>query len=310
MFLADASKAVLAILRVRTGGQHVGALANDHRDILWEHGGSLCSRRCATHPIRQFDIPTIERLGREMYEQDQEAWKATDILFAKHSRAELRAEKQQLWVVDKLPDRDIVRFVDNRDTGPVPAYDVTFVAGKDPVLSSSVEATLTLDELAQYDARLLAGKNVTRPCAPTYNTIALKDPAGDKWLVWAMAATTDPNALVIGGHYRFTISKDGMSLIESDTLSRGCLTIERPKLDNDCDSRGGIRNKRCFLSPARNPCVRKLDLSRCSSCRYAGRKNLEDRSRRTVSGSARFSWRGWICRAQLCRTKRNVHAYL
>jgi len=31
-------------------------------------------------PIRDFDIATIERLGQEMYAQDQEAWKATDVL--------------------------------------------------------------------------------------------------------------------------------------------------------------------------------------------------------------------------------------
>ena len=32
--------------------------------------------------IREFDIPTIERLGREIYAQDQLAWKATDIALA------------------------------------------------------------------------------------------------------------------------------------------------------------------------------------------------------------------------------------
>jgi hypothetical protein len=193
-------------------------------------------------PIRQFDIPNVERLGREMYEQDQEAWKATDILFAKYSRADLQAEKQQLWVVDKFPDRDVVRFVDNRDTGPVPAYDVTFFPGKNPILSAPGETALTPDELAQYNARMLAEKHVNRPCAPTYNTIALKDPEGDGWIVWAMAATTDPAAIMIGGHYRFTISTDGTTLVRSDALSVGCLTIQRPA------SKAGLTEQGAFVS--------------------------------------------------------------
>jgi hypothetical protein len=32
--------------------------------------------------IREFDIPTIERLGREIHAQDQLAWKATDVASA------------------------------------------------------------------------------------------------------------------------------------------------------------------------------------------------------------------------------------
>jgi hypothetical protein len=32
--------------------------------------------------IREFDIPTLERLGQDIYTQDQFAWKATDVAHA------------------------------------------------------------------------------------------------------------------------------------------------------------------------------------------------------------------------------------
>jgi hypothetical protein len=77
-------------------------------------------------PIRRFDIPTIEKLGRQMYEQDQEAWKATDILRAKHSDDELKAGNLHGWIVDPFLDRDVVRFIHDGANGPEAFYDVTF----------------------------------------------------------------------------------------------------------------------------------------------------------------------------------------
>src|SRR5205823_4782966 len=77
-------------------------------------------------PIRQFDLPTIETLGRAMYEQDQEAWKATDILRAKLSDDQLKADKLHGWIADSFPDRDVVRFVRDGANGPEAYYDVIF----------------------------------------------------------------------------------------------------------------------------------------------------------------------------------------
>jgi hypothetical protein len=45
----------------------------------------FCSPAMAQDPaIRQFDIPTLEKLGHDMYVQDQAAWHATDALMALH----------------------------------------------------------------------------------------------------------------------------------------------------------------------------------------------------------------------------------
>ncbi|HTT98762.1 MAG TPA: hypothetical protein VMF58_11985, partial [Rhizomicrobium sp.] len=203
-----------------------------------------------TPAIREFDIPTIERLGREMYDQDQLAWKATDVLFTKHKKDELVAQKEHGWIVDSFPDhRDVVRFVRDTDAGPVPAYDVTFTAGQPSGYAEPQGETLNSEELAQYNARWTAIKNVDRRCAETINTVALKDPESDGWLVWAMAATTKPDVMVVGGHFRFTISKDGKSVIRKDALSRGCLMFSKPGPKNGQEVMGAFVGHLVSLNP-------------------------------------------------------------
>ncbi|HEY8696342.1 MAG TPA: hypothetical protein VIM02_01900 [Rhizomicrobium sp.] len=178
-------------------------------------------------PIRAFDVATIQSLGAAMYVQDQEAWKATDLLRAGRSDDDLKAAKMHGWIVEPAPQGDVVRFIRDGESRPEAYYDVTFRKDAAPVLSEPRNRALTADELAQYNARLLALKSIDRPCSDRYNTIALKDPQNDGWLVWTIASTTDPDAVIIGGHYRFTISSDGKTIRQKDALSHGCLTLSR-----------------------------------------------------------------------------------
>lgn len=176
----------------------------------------------ASKPIQDFDIPTIEKLGQQIYAQDQEAWKATDILLAHHSQQQLKDQKAHGWIVDSLPGRDVVRFVRDGAVGPELFYDVTFAGNTAPVALESKDRTLTPEELAQYNAQLLAIKNIEKPCAEKYNTVALKDPQQVGWLVWAIPATSDSSVVIIGGAVRYTISADGTTILRKDALARSC----------------------------------------------------------------------------------------
>jgi len=175
--------------------------------------------------IRQFELPTIERLGHDIYEQDQFAWKATDVLRSQKTDDELRADKYHGWIVSSISNHPTVRFVHVGASGPEVLCDVAFVSETPSSCEAPTDRTLTADEVAQYAARLTALGAIARPCSDRYNTVALKDPESDGWLVWALAATTQPDLVVFGGHYRFTISKDGKTLLRSDALSRGCLKM-------------------------------------------------------------------------------------
>ncbi|HKD20943.1 MAG TPA: hypothetical protein VKB71_02965 [Rhizomicrobium sp.] len=190
------------------------------------HADSLA--KDTPQPIREFDIPTVEKLGREMYDQDQLAWKATDIAVGHFTVEVLKTMKTHGWIVEPSASGNIVRFIRETPNGPQLFYDVNFTP--DGAASSSIpqNTTLSADEKMQYYARTLALASIPRTCSDNYNTIALKDPQGDGWLIWAMAATMDPKVVVIGGHYRFTISADGKTVRQTDALSYSCLTMSKP----------------------------------------------------------------------------------
>jgi hypothetical protein len=180
----------------------------------------------AAPEIRQFDIPTLEKLGQDMYAQDQAAWHATDALFALHPQAELMTEKVRGWIVEDRPEGALVRFVRLTDNGPEAAYDVS-MAGAKPAISVPQDRALSDSEKAQYAARSLAIKSVTQRCGDNYNTVVLKDPEGPGWLAWALAATTNPNLVMAGGHHRLTVSADGSQVLRMDALSRTCAIIQK-----------------------------------------------------------------------------------
>jgi hypothetical protein len=193
----------------------------------------------APPPIRSFDIPILEKLAHDMYAQDQEAWKATDVLLAAHSESELHAGKIHGWIVETVGENDIVRFIHDGESGPEFAYDVTFTGQGAPTLSTPSNRALSAGEQAQYDARMLALKNAGKLCSDVLNTVALKDPERGGWLVWAMSATrTDPNVMILGGHTRFTISADGKNILQKDALTHDCVNL--PKADPSKGTPAGV----------------------------------------------------------------------
>lgn len=191
-------------------------------------GGSAA----AQDSIRQFDIPALERLGHDMYIQDQAAWHATDALLALHSQAEMVKEKVAGWIVENRSEGVLVRFVRQGGNGLEAAYDIVYPHDADyakdrPKISEPQDRTLTDSEKAQFSARTLALQSITQRCGDNYNTIVLKDPEGDGWLAWALAATTNPNLIMAGGHHRLTVSADGTKVVHTDALSRTCATMEK-----------------------------------------------------------------------------------
>lgn len=180
--------------------------------------------------IRAFDLPTIERLGREMYEQDQWAWKATDAMAAKRTAEQRRADGLRGWITGRVDGKPRVRFVGGAGDTVEALYDVVFDDNGAAMFSMPSDRALSPEELAQHAARVLARNAAAEKCSKTYNTVALKDPAGDGWLVWALAATTDADAILIGGHFRFTVSADGTQVTAKDELSKGCLRFSRRQM--------------------------------------------------------------------------------
>jgi hypothetical protein len=183
--------------------------------------------------IRTFDLPTIERLGREMHEQDQWTRKATDAMAARRSVAERKSDGLRGWIAGRVDGKTRVRFIGGTGDKIEALYDVVFDANGIAVFSVASDRTLSAEELAQHAARELARSGASEKCSKTYSTLALKDPAGDGWLVWALATTTDADAILVGGHFRFTVSADGTKVTAKDELSKGCLKFSRRQIAAD-----------------------------------------------------------------------------
>jgi hypothetical protein len=177
---------------------------------------AVCFANSARAEIRKFDKATIERLGVAIYEQDIRAAKATDLVLAK--KIDAKAEGLRGWIVEGDANAMLVRFVREKNGVLEALYDVNFRGRDEPTVVTPADPKLTVSQLAQFKARLLAAKNIKRPASRSYNIVILPDPEADGYLVYALAATTEPNAVMVGGHYRFTVSKDGEKLLRSDEL--------------------------------------------------------------------------------------------
>src|SRR5688500_3686297 len=78
--------------------------------------------RARPAPIREFDLPTIEALGREIMRQDHAAWVASDALTARVK--DLKGAGLLGWiVVDNGPGKR-VRFLRDVGKGLEAGYDI------------------------------------------------------------------------------------------------------------------------------------------------------------------------------------------
>jgi len=174
--------------------------------------------------VREFSIEQIEELGHEIYEQDFYSARATDVMLSKISDPFSFGIRG--WIYEEKEKEKVVTFIGDNEGTLVGLFEVKL--RKKKIKSSKLDSIeLTPDQVSLFKARSLAISNIDTFCAQQYNTIILKDVEKDALLVYALAATTDPDAVLVGGHYRFTISKDGKEIIQKDRLFKGCLTLDK-----------------------------------------------------------------------------------
>lgn len=175
--------------------------------------------------VRDFGIARAEKIGRDIYEQDALAAEATDILFA----AELDLANYPIkgWLVVKEKSESTVIFVGKYEDEYVGFFEVVKKGKRKGKLKQLNKRELTPDELSAFRARELALDYIDEPCSSRYNTVVLNNPEGEGFLVYALAATQDPEAVQIGGHYRFMVAKDGSEIASKERLSSSCLVLDK-----------------------------------------------------------------------------------
>lgn len=176
-------------------------------------------------PVEAWSLERVANLGREIYRHDIAAWVATDALL-EHVDGTPPTDLRG-WIVTPNDDGLKVRFIRLDGEAFRAGWDVLVRDGVAGPVVTPTDDVLSEGEQAQFLARQTAFANVGQlRCSTQMNTVVLKDPDSDGWLVWLLASTTETGAIPLGGHYRFRISADGQSVLMRDQLSVSCLTMQ------------------------------------------------------------------------------------
>jgi len=185
--------------------------------------------------VRHFDTATTERLGREMFEQDRRAAIAADLV-----RDNFDPNEEQLvgFITRGAAAQLRVRFVRAGAAGYEAAIDAVFDELLLPALERAPTPDLSATEQAQITARLQVVKDVASRCDGRYNTLALADPDGDGMLVYAIAAASGADTLMVGGHIRYSISADGKTIEHIEPLATSCAAAPLADLESAAKTNG------------------------------------------------------------------------
>lgn len=177
-------------------------------------------------PIAEWPLSKITAMGAAIYRQDVAAWVSTDALLA-HLAGAPPPQGMAGWIVVDEGEDQRVRYIRRDGETLKAAFDVVVRDGQAGAVELSDEV-LSESERARFVARQTAIENIGRlRCSQRLNTVVLDDPDSDGWLVWLLTSTNDANIIPVGGHYRFTISADGLTVLQRDQLSNGCLPMEK-----------------------------------------------------------------------------------
>lgn len=179
----------------------------------------------ADEAIREFPIATIEALGQDLYRRDQMAATAFDTLFAEQPKA--REAPIRGWITQVDKERQAVYFIQEQDSQYAVAYLANFHGQGPPEIADGRGAALPDFVAVRYAARRTAIEAVRKFLTRTYNFEVLDDPERGGFLVYALASTHEANEVMIGGHYRVTVSADGKTAQQVDALSRSMLILNK-----------------------------------------------------------------------------------
>jgi hypothetical protein len=198
-------------------------------------GGAKPNSAPAPHvPDEQFAaLERAQTIGRAIYSDDEASARATDAMIAAH----VSPESVIGWVTQARGDgRYDVTFVGGTAEAAEARYVVHVTATAADVENIDPPRPLDAEGAAMFRARGLAARSVKELaqkaglelCASPYNAVVL--PASLRgetgWLVYLLAATTDPNRKILTGHLRVHVSADGASILETAALSKSCLVVD------------------------------------------------------------------------------------
>lgn len=179
--------------------------------------------------VASSEIPVIERaesLGAQLYAQDLYAAQATSLLLA-HG-LDLIDIGTLGWITESRRDGCVVTFVAGDPEQWRSVCVVTFVEDTEPNIVL-IDRDLSETQSAMFNARQLSLNSIEDSCSDAFNTVVLPRDDGPGWLAYALAATSDPNLILVGGHSRVTVSVDGRTILERRRFTKDCMVLKKPE---------------------------------------------------------------------------------
>jgi hypothetical protein len=176
--------------------------------------------------IREFSVPTLERLGNQLCRQEAITERAAEIVLKTQPVA--RSLKLHGWITELRKDGDINYMIADTPSGPSLAYSVTFRDSSKPEVQDRRGQPLPPEIAIRYRANQTAAKVLEKRLHNIgYNFEVLNDPDGSGFLVYAVGVTSKPSDVVVAGHFRVTISSDGEKAERVDPLSEGVMITNK-----------------------------------------------------------------------------------
>ena len=179
-------------------------------------------RRLVASPMPEGELSRVEQLGLEIYLKDIAAHRATDAVV---DRAGTLPGEIAGWITLSSGTRSRVLFV-NAEAKAVYSAELDVSTTHAPVVTKlSPPVPLDPGASSMWAARQAALSADFRMCSDRYNTVVLEQPGATPpaWFVYLLAATTEPDVVMLGGHHRFSVSEDGTEILEHLPLTNSCV---------------------------------------------------------------------------------------
>lgn len=188
---------------------------------------ALLSANFTVAADEQDQLRHIEQRGHEIFLRDRAAWAATDLVTVEA----LHKAGARGWVTERNGDLWIVRFIGECGDAFCTLFDVALdlEANTADIVELGNPQELVGTLAASWKARQLALKSSYRACSEQYNTVVIPNDTDDspEWVVYLLAASNDPEIMIIGGHHKITVSYDGTTILNEEALSQSCLAMKR-----------------------------------------------------------------------------------
>ncbi len=180
-------------------------------------------------------VAKAEIFGTEIYLQDIAAWVVTDFLADKGVIG--KDQRLQGWITEHADDemksgRMRVTFLGEINNNLKGLYQVETQLGEvfeETYRHPAEGIPLSKNQISMFRARETALSSGFKRCANTYNTavIPYRDDHTAYNVVYLLAGTFTSGEVMAGGNYRVVLNDAGDEIIESVSLSKSCIVLQK-----------------------------------------------------------------------------------